>query len=92
MTFKNNFFYSVVTCGVFFLLQNDDGEEIAKSREISEIAEAISGDHDIMGAYEEDQIDLNELSPFTRDELKGAIDDLRFTENFSNEYSEYSED
>ena len=74
-----------VSCGVFHILQNDEGEEIAKSRDIEDIAEAISEDQDILGAYEEEKINFDDLSPFSIDELKNAVNDLRFKENFSYE-------
>lgn len=86
MTFKNEEFqYRVFMFGVFFVLKNQDGEEITKSRAITKIAKVIFEDQDLISALEENRINLTDLDFYDSEELKQSVEDLKFKENYITE-------
>jgi hypothetical protein len=89
MNFKNAnpFQYKVTGVGVNYSLQNSDGEEVAASRDLEDIAAAIFEDQEVLMAYEENRIDFSEIETCV-DEINEIITGLKFSENFetSEEY------
>lgn len=81
MNFENQFQYEVISHGVSFVLQSKDGEQIAKSRQLSKIAEAIVDDQGVLNAYEEGQIDFNEIDREV-EELRQLVAGFKFKENY----------
>lgn len=83
MNFKNSnpFQYRITGIGANFSLQNSDGEEIATSRDLEDIAMAIFEDQEIMLAYEEGRIDFSDVET-CEEEIRGLITNLNFSENY----------
>lgn len=81
---QGEFFYVISGTDVL-ILKSAEGEQIIKSRKITEVAKKIIEDPDILSAYEEEKIDINDSS--VKEELNKSIENLKLQETlqFSDE-------
>lgn len=82
MVFKSNLAYSAIRHGVFFILQNEDKDEIIKTQSLLKIAKTVNEDEDLLDAFEEGKLDLSELNPDDSEELKELINSIKFSNNY----------
>ncbi len=82
MVFKNDLSYAVVAFGIYFILNNEDKDEIIKSQSLLRIARTINEDEGILEAFEEGKLNLNDLNPDDSEELKGLINSIKFSNNY----------